>query len=197
PWNPATGLSFALVLLLGREYVPWLFLAPMIINAFVLDLPLPVEVHVLGSVIVGAGYGAATMILTHPRIGFDRTLSTKRSLMLLIAVAAVSTGIVAVSYVGLLTAYGLVPAGDVVMTTAHQWIGDMIGVTVVTPFLLILFTRRRILVPSLELAALILVLAATLAAVFGLSDTFRVKQFYLFFLPVMWTAVRFGLEGVT
>ena len=73
----------------------------------------------------------------------------------------------------------------------------MIGVTVVTPFLLILFTRRRILVPSLELAALVLVLMATLAAVFGLSDTFRVKQFYLFFLPVMWTAVRFGLEGVT
>ncbi len=40
-------------------------------------------------------------------------------------------------------------------------------------------------------------LAITLAAVFGLSDTFRVKQFYLFFLPVMWMAVRFGLEGVT
>ncbi len=83
------------------------------------------------------------------------------------------------------------------MTTSHQWIGDMIGVTVVTPFVLILFTRRRLLVPSVELAALVLVLALTLAAVFGLSDTFRVKQFYLFFLPVMWTAVRFGLEGVT
>lgn len=28
PWNPATGLSFALVLLLGRDYIPWLFIAP-------------------------------------------------------------------------------------------------------------------------------------------------------------------------
>jgi signal transduction histidine kinase len=197
PWNPATGLSFALVLLLGREYVPWLFMAPMVVNAFVLDLQMPTEAHLLGALIIGAGYGAATTVLTLPRLGFDRTLSTKRSLMLLIAVAAVSTGVVAITYVGLLAAFGLVASADVVMTTAHQWIGDMIGVTVVTPFLLILFTRRRILVPSLELAALVLVLALTLAAVFGLSDTFRVKQFYLFFLPVMWTAVRFGLEGVT
>ena len=197
PWNPATGLSFALVLLLGREYVPWLFVAPMVVNAFVLDLQMPIEAHLLGALIIGAGYGAATTVLTLPSVGFDRTLSTKRSLMLLIAVAAVSTGIVALTYVGLLAAFGLVASVDVVMTTAHQWIGDMIGVTVVTPFLLILFTRRRILVPSLELAALVLVLALTLAAVFGLSDTFRVKQFYLFFLPVMWTAVRFGLEGVT
>jgi len=197
PWNPATGLSFALILLLGREYVPWLFVAPMIVNALVLDLPVPTMVHLLGSIIVGAGYGAASMILTMPRVGFDRTLSTKRSLMLLVVTAAISTGLVAVAYVGLLFSYGLVSADDIMMTIAQLWIGDMIGVTVLTPFLLIVFTRRRIFVPSFELAALVLVLAATLAAVFGLSDTFRVKQFYLFFLPVMWTAVRFGLEGVT
>ncbi len=197
PWNPATGLSFALILLLGRDYVPWLFVAPLIVNAFVLDLPVPLGVHIIGALIVGAGYGAAASFLTMPRWKFDRTLSTKRSLLLLIAVAAVSTGLVAVTYVALLVAYGLVASQDVIFTTAQLWIGDMIGVTVMTPFVLILFTRRRILVPSLELAALVLVLIATLAAVFGLSDTFRVKQFYLFFLPVMWTAVRFGLEGVT
>lgn len=197
PWNPATGLSFALILLFGREYVPWLFIAPMVVNAFILELPLPAGAHLLGAIIVGSVYGAAATLLTLPRLGFDRTLSTKRSLMLLVAVAAVSTGVVALAYVGLLTAFGLVAPGDVMVTAAHQWIGDMIGVTVLTPFLLIVFTRRRVLVPSFELAALVLLLAATLAAVFGLSDTFRVKQFYLFFLPVMWTAVRFGLEGVT
>jgi signal transduction histidine kinase len=197
PWNPATGLSFALVLLLGREYIPWLFIAPLIANAFVLDLPIPFGVHVLGALIVALVYGATTTLLTLPQVGFDRTLSGKRSLLILIGAAAISTGVVAVAYVGLLAAFGLIPSADVIMTASHQWIGDMIGVTVVTPFLLILFTRRRILVPSLELAVLVLVLLATLAAVFGLSDTFRVKQFYLFFLPVMWTAVRFGLEGAT
>jgi two-component system, LuxR family, sensor kinase FixL len=197
PWNPATGLSFALILLLGREYVPWLFIAPLLTNAFILDLPVPLIVHVLGAVIVGAGYAIATFLLGSPQFDFDRTLSSKRALVLLIAVAAVSTGLVAITYVTLLAAFGLVPQGEFLMTTAQLWIGDMIGVTVMTPFLLILSTRRRILVPSFELLAVILALALTLAAVFGLSDTFRVKQFYLFFLPVMWMAVRFGLEGVT
>ena len=197
PWNPATGLAFALVLLLGREYIPWLFIAPLLVNALVLDLPMPVIVHVLGAIIVGAGYGAATYILTMPRLEFDRTLSMKRSLMLLIGTAAISTGVVAVAYVGLLTSFGLVTPADMTTAAIQLWIGDMIGVTVLTPFLLIALTRRRMIVPSLELVAVVIALLLTLAAVFGLSDTFRVKQFYLFFLPVMWTAVRFGLEGVT
>lgn len=197
PWNPATGLSFALVLLLGREYLPWLFVAPFLANAFVLDLPVPITVQLLGSLIVGAGYGAAATFLILPRVGFDRTLSTKRSLLLLIAIAAVSTGAVAIAYVLLLMAFGLVVPHDAVMTMAQLWIGDMIGVTVMTPFLLVAFTRRRAWTLSLEMVLLVVVLVATLAAVFGLSDTFRFKQFYLFFLPVMWTAVRFGLEGVT
>ena len=197
PWNPATGLSFALVLLLGREYIPWLFVAPFVSGMVVPSDPLPLDVNLLGATLMGFGYGSATALLTLPRLRFDRTLSTRRSLMLLIPVAAVSTALVAVAYVALLAASGLIASEDVVPTGLQWWIGNMIGVTVVTPFLLILFTRRRLLVPSIELAVLVLALAATVAAVFGLSDTFRFKQFYLFFLPVMWTAVRFGLEGVT
>jgi two-component system sensor kinase FixL len=197
PWNPATGLSFALVLLLGREYIPWLFVAPFMVNAFVLDLQMPTIVHVLGALVVGIGYGTATYVLTMPRLEFDRTLSTKRSLTYLIAAAALSTGFVAIAYVALLASFGLTTLVDITTAGVQHWIGDMIGVVVLTPFLLIALTRRRLIVPSLELAAVVVALALTLAAVFGLSDTFRVKQFYLFFLPVMWMAVRFGLEGVT
>jgi C4-dicarboxylate-specific signal transduction histidine kinase len=36
-----------------------------------------------------------------------------------------------------------------------------------------------------------------MVAVFGFAGAFRFQVFYLFFLPVIWTAVRFGLEGVT
>lgn len=197
PWNPAIGLSFALILLLGRDYIPWLFVAPFVTNMLLASQSVPLEVNLLGACLIGLGYGGATAALTMPQLRFDRTLSTKRSLVLLVAAAAISTALVAVSYVLLLMAFGLVAEGEIVRTMLQWWIGDMIGITVVTPFLLLLFTRRRLLEPSLELAVLVLVLAATIAAVFGLSDTFRVKQFYLFFLPVMWTAVRFGLEGVT
>lgn len=197
PWNPATGLSFALILLFGPKYAPWLFLAPLLSNGLVLKLPIPITAHLISAMIVGAGYSAAAILLTRPRLRFDRTLVAKRSLMRLIAMTAASTGVVAILYVGLLAAMGLVSGDAMGGAILHQWIGDMIGVTVITPFFLILLTRRRMLEPSLELLAIVLFMAATLAAVFGLSDTFRVKQFYLFFLPVMWAAVRFGLEGVT
>ncbi len=100
-------------------------------------------------------------------------------------------------YVGLLAAFGLVPNGELLMTAAQLWIGDMIGITVLTPFLLIVSTRRRILVPSFELAAAHRRPRADARSGVRSFDTFRVKQFYLFFLPVMWMAVRFGLEGVT
>jgi two-component system sensor kinase FixL len=30
PWNPPTGLSFALILLLGTDFLPWLFVAPVL-----------------------------------------------------------------------------------------------------------------------------------------------------------------------
>ena len=42
-----------------------------------------------------------------------------------------------------------------------------------------------------------LLVAAAMFAVFGFAGSFRFQLFYLFFLPVIWTAVRFGLEGVT
>jgi len=197
PWNPPTGLSFALVILLGRDYIPWLFAAPFLSAALLVDPPLPIEVNLLGAMIIGAGYGGATWLLTSPRLALDRTLSDRRSLLLLFAVTAVSTAAVAIAYVGLLLAFGVATSSEALTLTLHQWIGDMIGVTVFTPFLLILLTRRRILMPSLELAGIVVLLAVTIAAVFGLSDTFRVKQFYLFFLPVMWAAVRFGLEGAS
>jgi signal transduction histidine kinase len=197
PWNPPTGLSFALILLLGREYIPWLFIAPFVGNAIVLGLPMPLEAHILGALIVGAGYAVATSFLVMPRLEFDRTLSSKRSLLILMAVAAISAAVVSIGYVGLLQGFGLIGADEAAVEILRAWIGDMIGVMVLTPFLLMILTRRRLLVPSFELAALLVFLALTLAAVFGLSDTFRFKQFYLFFLPVIWTAMRFGLEGVT
>jgi C4-dicarboxylate-specific signal transduction histidine kinase len=76
-------------------------------------------------------------------------------------------------------------------------VGDVIGITVLTPFLLILVTRRRLLRPTWELVGLLALVVFALWLVFGFADAFRLQLFYLFFLPIIWTAVRFGLEGVT
>ena len=42
PWNPQVGLSFALIVIFGRAYLPWLFVAPFAADLFVRQLPLPI-----------------------------------------------------------------------------------------------------------------------------------------------------------
>jgi integral membrane sensor domain MASE1 len=130
-------------------------------------------------------------------LAFDPTLAARRSLVLLASVAVVSTAAVAASYVAMLVAFGLLPGGDFGRAAQRFWVGDVIGITVLTPFLLVLMTRRRVVPPSWEALLLLVLVLGALWIVFGLAEAFRFQLFYLFFLPVIWTAVRFGLEGVT
>jgi two-component system, LuxR family, sensor kinase FixL len=197
PWNPPTGLSFALILLFGAEFMPWLFVAPVLADALVRGFALPLGAEIAASAVIGCGYSIATGLLLSPRLGFDPTLATRRSLLLLAAVAVGSTAVVAASYVAMLVAFGVLPASDFGGAALRFWVGDVIGITVLTPFLLVLMLRRRAMPPSWEALALFVLVLGALWIVFGLGEAFRFQLFYLFFMPVIWTAVRFGLEGVT
>lgn len=197
PWNPPTGLSFALILLFGSEFLPWLFIAPVLADVFVRGLPLPLTAEFAAALIIGGGYALATAILLLPKLRFDPTLTSRHSLLLLMVVAVTSTSAVAAIYVSALVAFGVLPSADFGRAVLRFWVGDVIGITVLTPFLLILLTRRRLLRPTWELLGLLALVVVALWAVFGFADAFRLQLFYLFFLPIIWTAVRFGLEGVT
>lgn len=197
PWNPPTGLSFALILLFGAQFMPWLFVAPVLADALVRGFALPLGAEAAAALIIGGSYAIATGLLLSPRLGFDPTLGARRSLVVLVTVAVASTAVAAASYVGMLVAFGVLPAADFGRAALRFWVGDVIGITVLTPFFLVLMTRRRVMPPSWEALALLVLLLGALWIVFGFAGAFRFQLFYLFFLPVIWTAVRFGLEGVT
>ena len=197
PWNPQTGLSFALILLLGPEFLPWLFVAPFVADVLVRQLPLPLAAESLVVLVLGFGYGGATALLLSPRVGFDPTLTSMRALLWLMAAALVSIAIVAVGHASVLVTFSILAPNEFGQAALRAFIGDVIGVTVVTPFLLIFFTRRRFPTISWEAPLLLLVIVAALWAVFGFVDAYRFQLFYVLFIPIIWTAVRFGLEGVT
>jgi len=197
PWNPQAGLSFALILLFGRSYLPWLFVTPLIADIVVRGMPLPLGAEILVVATIGLGYGAATTILLAPRVGFDPALASKRSLLLLMTVALASIAVVALVHVGILVGFGILPPGDFTRAALQAFVGDVIGVIVVTPFLLILFTRPRLPAATWEMALMLALIVAALWAVFGFADAFRFQLFYVFFIPIIWIAFRFGLEGVT
>ena len=197
PWNPGTGLSFALVLLFGWRMIPYLFAAPILSDAVNLATPLPVGAALASAAVIGAGYAAASLFLLRPALRFDPQLRSLRDLALLMLVAVISAGLVAASYVAIMIAAGLLPVADLLTAALHYWVGDVIGIIVVTPFTLLASTRRTMPRFSIETALQIGAVAGALALIFGLAEEQQFQLFYVLFLPIVWMAVRTGLEGVS
>jgi len=110
PWNPGTGLSFALVLLFGRRMIPFLFVGPLLSDIVQIQSPLPWAIELACTALIGGGYSAASIFLSRPSLKFDPALSSMRDLVLLMLVAVLSAAFVASSYVAVTTAAGLLPA---------------------------------------------------------------------------------------
>lgn len=197
PWNPGTGLSFAVVILFGRRMIPYLFLAPLLSDFVILPTPLPWTVELLTAALIGGCYAVATTFLLSRTVRFDPALSSLRDLTLLILVAGLSAAVVAVSYVGVMIVAGLLPDSDLATAALRYWVGDLIGIMVVTPFALMALRRRRMVRVSFETVLQIAAIVAALALVFGFAQEQQFQLFYLLFLPIIWMAVRTGIEGVS
>src|SRR5262249_12033739 len=161
------------------------------------QLPLPLVLEMWLAVVIGGLYAAAGLLLLHPKLGFDRGLSSMRDLLIFIIVTAVSAALVAAGYVGLLVATGFIPTADLISAALRYWIGDVIGIIVVTPFLLILRMRSRGLWMSREAFLTVSAVGAGQAVVFGYADEKQLQLFYVLFLPIIWISVRTGIEGAS
>jgi signal transduction histidine kinase len=197
PWNPNTGLSFALILVLGRRMLPLLFVAPFLADLVNRQVVLPWTVEIASVALIGGIYSVALVFLERPSIRFDPALSSIRDLMLLMLVVMVSAGVVASGYVGLTIAAGLLSAGDFVAAALRYWIGDVVGILALAPLALFALMHRRILPMSTETAIQCTAIVAALVLVFGLAEEREFQLFYVLFLPIIWMSVRNGTESVS
>jgi C4-dicarboxylate-specific signal transduction histidine kinase len=113
----------------------------------------------------------------------------------LVSVAAISSALVALAYVSLVISVGLLDPQQFAAAALRYWIGDMIGITVVTPFILMLFTHRRFRVATWEVLGPLALIVAALWLTVRYVELVHFPLFYLLFIPVMWSAIRFGFEG--
>ena len=197
PWNPSTGLAWAFVLLFGTRYLPVLFLAPLLADMLVFGFVLPWWVKGAAAVVMGSGYSAALLSLLNPKTRFDPSLGSMRDMLLLMGVAVVATGLVAIVYVSLLVGSGSLPALDFQRALMRFWIGDLIGIAVVTPFLLIHAAARKLPAMTLETGLQVLAIILALMVIFGILGSSHLRLFYVLFLPIIWMGLRNGLQGVT
>ena len=186
-----------MILLKGRSYIGLLFVAPLVADLLVRGMPLPLWAEALAVVVLGCGYAAATLFLLRPKLRFDPTLSTLRDLSWLLLVAGASTAVVALAYASIFVLTGLLAREQYLAAALHYWVGDAIGVFVVTPFLLSFLTVTRLPKPTIEMAAQLVAILLALWLIFGFARASEFQFFYVLFLPILWCAIRFGLEGAS
>jgi PAS domain S-box-containing protein len=218
PWYPAAGLGLALLVWFGISYAP-VFLVGMLLSDLWLD-PLPVAwyVTVISVLLKTLGYVLGATV-TRYVAQIDPQLRRRRDTVWLLAVGVFVPLLVGGLVIWNLTASGLVPRSDYLRLVGMFWVGDAIGVVILTPFLLRVvlpwFERlgrsrgqdpnwprtaeayRRLGRLALECLFYVGSIALVLWIVFCSPLTGQFHLLYILFIPLLVIGLRRGLSGTT
>lgn len=200
PWNPPAGLMMGVSVLFGVRAVPLVWLALTAADLVVRDLPItlmPMTLWApfLANGVVAAGYGIAGWLLGR---AIDPGLSRLRDIVLLLGGSAAAVLGIGLCFIAIHTAAGLFEWTNFPEVLLRYWTGEVIGIAVLTP--LVLIGRRM---PALrwswsgaaETLAQGTLIGFTLWLDFGPLASSQYEHFYLLFLPAIGIAVRHGLAG--
>jgi diguanylate cyclase (GGDEF)-like protein/PAS domain S-box-containing protein len=216
-WYPAVGLVFAVMLGVSPGYLPVVILGDILASLIIYHQSI-YSWSVIPAAILGASiYAVAAYVLKH-KIKIDRTLSQLSDVLRYLAVTLTAAIFATVAGVTCLAADGSIKWNQFWDSAIGWYIGDAVGLLSVAPFLLIyvfpwirrnLFGRsseddlektftnpalRIDIAAVLEAAGQVVSILLFLWTVFG---PLAPKQyFYLAFVPIIWMAMRHGIERV-
>ena len=198
PWNPPPGLSLALLLAFGLRYAPALLVASILAEVLVRGRGAPLHEMALYGTILTLGYTATAAVMLRT-LKLDPRFATVRDLFVFTATVAVSALVISVLYIGAHVLAGRFSWSDFTDNAVQFWVGDVIGILVTTPFLLVHGRRLRQgrLRIGFETFLQACAIGIVLAIVFSMGDVNAAKFFYLLFLPLIWISVRHGFGGAT
>ncbi len=200
PWNLPAGLSFALLLRYGWGFAPAVFAAVVLSDLLFRDVRAAPRALPLAAAVIAAGYAAAALVLKRNfRIaaGLDR----RHDLVALLGVALAAASAIAPLIVSIFCAAGLLGWQDFTAVALHFWVGDVLGIVVLTPFLLLMFAKGRFWPALVRPAAAIeyglqaAAIGLGLWIIFGLETANHFEFSYILFLPLIWIALRDRLMG--
>lgn len=196
PWNPPPGLSICLLLLFGMRYAGLLFVAALLAEWWVRDLPAPLPILMLASAILAGGYAATAWGLA--RVLPDRQLHTNQHVTAFLSLVAVASLLIGCAFVAVFHGAGVLSADQIGDAVLQFWVGDVIGILVVAPLILSHWpgsaARARWHGQDLLWLAVLVVL---LWYIFALESTDEFRWFYLLFVPLIALSLRQGLPGAT
>jgi len=196
--EPATGLALAALLVGGRCYAWSIFLGELLANV-TSGLPLGVVTIIASSNTLEALLAA--WLLTRDD-KFDSRLHSLRDYLRLILFGGIGSGIGALIGASALLPFGLLAAADFPQGLTHWWMGDALGIILITPLLLVWRRVEGDWLEAKRATEAVLLLGLTFLAgqaVFlgWFHDSIGlVARGYLMFLFIAWVAVRLGTRGV-
>ncbi|MEU1053270.1 MASE1 domain-containing protein [Streptomyces sp. NPDC005876] len=190
PVWPPTGVALACLLVLGPRCVPGIAL-----GAFLVVVSLSPLGPSAAGVVLGNTAGPLCAYLMLRRSGFRTDLGRLRDGVLLVFLGALTGMLVsATAGTGLLVLTGKLDAAGLPLVWLAWWVGDAMGVVIVTPLLLLLYRARR--APPRPArwgeAAGLTVIAGVLVPVATRSS---VSVLFLVFPLLTWAALRFRFAG--
>ncbi len=198
PWNPQPALAIVWMMLGGLVHAPAVMATIMLADIVVRHAPGGYAITVMTALILACGYAGIAGVLKS--LLSDTGLRSTRQLTIFATVVVAGTCMVGAAFIGMLSASGLLTGTTFGNAWIRFWIGDAVGILVTSPLLFAASdTARRSAILGLARQPEALVQAMVLgAAVWLIFEGFGgdpSRQFYLLFLPLIWIAVRFGMNG--
>jgi len=206
PWNPGLGVAFGLIVLRSAVYGLALFAGVVVAEIFVLNTHLTWSAMLGVAVVVAASYTAAAAVARR-RLRLDVAMDHVRDVLVLMSAGTAGAAVVALLLGALLLADADAGNDDLSKSVLPLFVGDVIGIAVVTPLLLRLSRvwqhrqhwREWLGVPPLalliEVALFVLVTGFALWMIVGSDRPNDYKYFSMLFIPVVVVAVRHGIDG--
>ncbi|MFZ0038205.1 MAG: ATP-binding protein [Candidatus Acidiferrales bacterium] len=221
-WYPPAGLAVAFLTAFGLSYLPWMVLASVIAGIFDYRLRLASFQLFLGIPIIVSGYGTAAAILRH-RHKRLQDIQPLREVIFYVVLALAASFCVGAAGTWMVVLDHFTSSEHYLRATVNWWVGDAVALICFAPFLLIvLFPRLAQLYggsvvtilptqadravptsPGKRIMGTVEVCAQAASIVIALWMAFQWDSgryydlFYLFFLPIIWIAVRHGLPGAS
>jgi len=200
PWSPQPALALVWMLLAGIHQLPAVFATIFVADLLIRGAPGGYGVSIASAAVLGFGYAAIAMALRREFAGAPGLHSTRRVTLFAVAVIA-GTAVVGAVFVGVLWSAGLLRDIAPDQAFLRFWVGDSVGILVTAPLLLAAsdaqhrhalaqYARQR------EAPWQLVALVATIGIIFvGLRGD-PATHFYLVFVPLIWIALRGGVNGV-
>ncbi len=197
PWTPPPGLTLAFLLLYGLHYAPFLIVVTFLAGIPLYGLPAEWLPALWAATLLMLGLMALAAWLLRG-LRFDPRFSSQRDLSWFLLVAVLAAWLDSGVHVFSRSPEAAPDVWAWLADLVNYWVGALIRLLIITPLVLVHARRDwSAFRPEREMVWQGLAIALAMWVIFALKYTDEFKFFYLLFLPLIWTAMRYGIQGAT